>query len=62
MPVARQIVLQVAVRDIGQLTYIAQHLTGPLRHVASRAPDPQQQSAPVTCVTGARATLLLPIR
>jgi hypothetical protein len=58
MPVARQIVLQVALRDIGQLTYIARHLTEPLRRMAT---DPGQTDAPATGVTGARVKLL-PIR
>jgi hypothetical protein len=48
MPVARQIVLQVARRDIGQLTDIAQHLMGhgkrrPSAPVASE-PDLMSQS------------------
>lgn len=51
MPVARQIVLQVARGDIGQLTYIAQHLGTS----ATQPPDRQgtRANAPATYVTGA---------
>ena len=49
MPVARQIVLQVALRDIGQLTYIAQPFSDP--NPIDR--QETQADAPVAGVTGA---------